>query len=75
MESEAPATAAGCYMAPRAGFHFAASLAAARRQVFVSPTRLPSAHITAYGHRTAVTKIPAQGNRQGYINNGYRRCP
>ncbi len=28
-----------------------------------------------YGHRTAVTKIPAQGNRKGCINNGYRRCP
>ncbi len=66
---------AALHPALRAGFHSAASLAAARRQVFVPHTRLPSSAHKENGHCTAFTKIPAQGNRQGYINNGYRRCP
>lgn len=31
------------------------------------------AHILGKGNSTAITKVAARENRQGYINNGYRR--
>jgi hypothetical protein len=72
------AAAAGCCIVPRATRRVSfrgQPCRSAQASIRSSYTpALANAH-GGNGHRTAVTKIPAQGNRQGYINNGYRRCP
>lgn len=77
MEIAHHAAAAGCCIAPRASRRIPFRNQPRRHtQASIRFSQMPASPMhKKHGHRTAVTKIPAQENRQGYINNGYRRCP